>query len=194
MIRRPLVLASTSPYRRELLDRLGVPYVAAAPAYEEEHGLALPPGELVQLLARRKAESLGGAYPEALVIGSDQVAELDGEILLKPGSEERAVAQLVRLSGRTHQLLTGVAIHDPRARRTEVALDVHRMTVRPLSEARIRAYVARDRPTDCAGSYKVESAGVALFESMEGLDFTAIVGLPLTLVVTLLARFGYEPF
>lgn len=189
--RRPLVLASTSRYRRELLDRLGLAYEARAPLYEEEHHLALPPAELVVELARRKAESLAAACPEALIIGADQVAELDGTVLLKPGTVEGAVAQLARLAGRTHRLLTGVAVHDPRAGRTEAALDVHRMTMRPLAEPQLRAYVERDHPVDCAGAYKVEAAGIALFEALEGRDFTAIVGLPLTLVVTLLGRFGY---
>jgi septum formation protein len=190
--RRPLVLASTSRYRRALLDRLGLAYEARAPLYEEEHDLALPPDELVQELARRKAVSLGPVCPDALVLGADQVAELDGAVLLKPGTPERAVEQLGRLAGRTHRLLTGVALHDPRSGRTEVALDVHRMTLRPLTEAQRRAYVARDQPVDCAGAYKVEEAGIALFEAMEGRDFTAIVGLPLTVVVTLLGRFGYD--
>lgn len=194
MDRRPLVLASTSRYRRELMDRLGVPYEARAPLYDEEHDLGLVPDDLVQELARRKAESLAAACPDALVIGADQVAELDGAVLLKPGSVDAAVAQLRSLAGRTHRLLTGVAVHDPRSGRTEVALDVHRMTMRPLGEPALRAYVERDRPVDCAGAYKVECAGVALFEAMEGRDFTAIVGLPLTVVVTLLGRFGFYPW
>jgi len=192
MTRRPLVLASTSRYRRALLDRLGLPYEARAPLYEEEHDLGLPPDQLVVELARRKAESLARVCPDALVIGADQVAELDGAVLLKPGTVERAVEQLGRLAGRTHRLLTGVAVHDARSGLSEVALDVHRMTLRPLRESQLRAYVARDQPTDCAGAYKVEEAGIALFEAMEGRDFTAIVGLPLTVVVTLLGRFGYD--
>jgi len=186
---RPLVRASSSPYRSQLLERLGLPFTVAAPEYEEEHDLVLPPDELVMELARRKARSLTARFPDALIIGSDQVAELDGSILLKPGSEDRARAQLSRLAGRTHRLLTGLVVHDSASDRVEQALDVHRMTIRPLTLDHIAAYVAQEQPLDCAGSYRVEGTGIALFTSMEGEDFTGIIGLPLTKLVTLLQRF-----
>ncbi len=193
---RPIVLASTSRYRRELLARLGIPFETAAPAIDEEEekrrgGAGLPPEELVRWLARRKAESLAERFPDALVIGSDQAVEASGTVLGKPGSEEAAVRQLLFLAGaRTHRLLTAVAVHGAREGRTEQALDVHEVEMRPLSEDEARAYVARERPIDCAGAYKVEGAGIALFERLTGDDFTAIVGLPLTRVVALLKRFG----
>ncbi len=186
---RPLVLASTSRYRRALLGQLGVPFEAAAPAYEEEHDLALPAGELVVELASRKAGSLAGRFPEALIVGSDQVAELDGRILLKPGTVERAAAQLAELAGRTHRLLTGLVVHEPASGRTERLLDVHEMSVRPLTEDQIAAYVAAEQPVDCAGAYKVEGPGIALFSAMRGEDYSGIIGLPLTKLVTLLERF-----
>ena len=187
---RPLVLASTSRYRRALLDRLGVPFEVAAPDFQEEDAPALALDELVVYLARAKAQSLSTRFPEALIIGADQIPELDGAMLLKPGTPEAARAQLTRLAGRRHRLLTAVALHEPRSGRTRTALDVHHMTMRPLSDDRIRRYVAHDEPLDCAGSYKVEARGVTLFSAMEGRDHTAIVGLPLTIVVTLLEEFG----
>ena len=189
-VSRPLVLASTSRYRRRLLESLEVPFEAATPLYEEEHDLALPPDALVTVLAERKARSLGTRFPRALILGSDQVAELSGRILLKPGTARRAREQLAELSGRTHRLLTAVAVFEPRTGRLERALDIHEMTVRPLSSEQIAAYVDRDRPLDCAGSYRIEGSGVALFSAMKGSDYTGIIGLPLTRVVDLLLRFG----
>jgi septum formation protein len=189
---RPIVLASTSRYRRALLDALGLRYLAEAPQFEEDHALALDPEALVVHFARMKAESLAASHPDALIIGSDQLAELDGRILTKPGSEARAVEQLLELAGRTHRLLTAVALHDPRERSTDDALVIHQMTMRPLTRALAEAYVAHDRPIDCAGAYKVEALGVALFSEMRGPDHTAIVGLPLTRVAELLRRAGVD--
>lgn len=181
-----LVLASTSRYRRALLDAAGVSYEVARPPFDEEHARALAPEEMVVVFARGKAESL--ARPDAIVIGADQIPELDGRILTKPGDRAGAVEQLAALAGRTHRLLTAVAVHH--AGRTESMLVVHRMTMRPLSAEQIARYVDRDEPYDCAGAYKVEAAGALLFEAMEGPDHTAIVGLPLTALSTLLASFG----
>ena len=189
-----IVLASTSPYRRELIQRLGLAVESAAPAFDEEAGKKanewLPPEEVVAALARGKARSLEEAYPDALIIGSDQAAEVDGKLLGKPGTEEAARTQLKLLSGREHRLLTAVAVFEPRTGRLEEALDVHRLFVRALSDEAIANYVRRDQPLDCAGSYRAEALGIALFERLSGDDFTAIIGLPLTRVVALLERFG----
>ena len=163
-----------------------MPFVAVPPLYEEEHDLDLEPEELVLELAERKARSLVEQHPDSLILGSDQVVELDGRILGKPGNAEAAAAQLAELSGRTHRLLTGVALIDAASGRVERVLDVHLMTMRSLTADQIVAYVAREIPVDCAGSYRVEGPGIALFKSMEGKDFTGIIGLPLTKVVDLL--------
>jgi septum formation protein len=187
---RPLVLASTSPYRRELLARLGLPFTGTAPPYVEEHDLELSPDALVVELARRKADSLVPQHPDALILAADQVAEIDGEILTKPGTSERAAAQLLRLRGRAHRLLTGVVLLDAASHRREEALDVQVMCMRELAEAQIRAYIEVEQPLDCAGAYRVEGRGIALFASMQGQDYTGIIGLPLTRVVELLGRFG----
>jgi MAF protein len=187
-----VILASTSRYRRALLSQLGLPYEAHAPDVDEApfHALRLPAQETAEMLAIRKAQSLAGQFPEALIIGSDQVAELEGEILHKPVEKEKAVAQLQKMAGRVLSLWTAVALYDGRAQSTHHLCSLHRLHTRPLGEAQIRAYVERDEPLDCAGSFRLESQGIALFERIEGDDYTAIIGLPLIAVVTLLARCG----
>lgn len=188
-----LILASTSRYRRELLDRLGVPYRAVAHRCDEEATMTsgLSPDEVARTLARAKAESLASAYPEAFIIGSDQVADLGGELLGKPGSEEACVEQLTKMSGRVHRLVTGVCLRYPSGEARE-SLDIHEMKLRSLELAEIERYVAVEKPTDCAGSYKIEGRGIALMEEVKGSDFTAIVGLPLIVVTTLLREAGFE--
>ena len=192
MSNRPLVLASTSRHRRALLERAGLGAVrCVAPTSDEaidEAGVA--PTDLVRRLAERKARSVAAAHPDALILGCDQVAEVDGRVLGKPGTAERALEQLLSLAGREHRLLTGLCVHEPATGRTELAVDVHRMTLWPLDRARLERYVAIDQPLDCAGSYRVEAAGITLFSSMAGEDFTAIVGLPLCRLAELLGRFG----
>jgi septum formation protein len=124
------------------------------------------------------------------VIGSDQVAELDGEILGQPGTAARAAAQLRRLAGREHRLLTAVCVVRAGDGQRREALDVHRLRLRELTDDQIARYLAQDRPLDCAGGYKIEGPGIALFEWIRGNDFTGVVGLPLTQVVALLAGLG----
>ena len=186
-----LVLASTSPYRRALLDRLGVAYEAVPHGADERAPgpVGETPDALVVRLAHEKAGSVASAHPGAFVLASDQVVDLGGAVLGKPGDGEAAVAQLGRLSGRTHRLLTAVALRHPGGR-TETALDVHLMTMRVLDEPTRRRYVTRDAPIDCAGAYRIESLGIALFDAIEGADFTAIVGLPLVTVARLLRGAG----
>jgi septum formation protein len=193
--RPTLILASTSPYRRSLLDRLSVAYVAADPAIDEELWRELAPEPMVLALAQAKAEAI--EHPDALVIGSDQCVDLDGEVLGKPGTAARAVAQLERLAGRRHRLLTAVAVHDTRTGETRVDLDVHTLTMRALSRDSLEAYVRADQPMGCAGAYMLERRGVALFESIEAdpklADDTAIIGLPMLRTLRLLRDFGVDP-
>ncbi len=188
-----LVLASTSRYRREMLVRLSIPFEAAAPEYEEEKGLDLPAEELVKHFARAKARSLAHRYPDALIIGADQAPVLDGRILGKPGTEAAAVEQLTALAGRSHRLVTAVALFSPAQSRLVEELDVARLQVRALGRKEIRAYVKADQPLDCAGSYKTEGLGVVLFEEIVAQDPTALVGLPLLRLARLLRSFGFEP-
>ena len=189
-----LILASTSPYRRNLLDRLSIDYLAVDPGVDEERWRDHEPEAMVRALARAKAEAVDRA--NALVIGSDQCVDLDGEVLGKPGTEERAVAQLERMSGRSHRLLTAVAVHDTRSGETRVDLDVHILTMRSLTRVQLEAYVRADRPLGCAGAYMLERRGIALFESIVAdpalADDTAIIGLPMMRTLRLLRGFGME--
>lgn len=187
-----LLLASTSPYRRAVLEALGLRFDVAAPDFVEDHASATDPREMVQRFARGKALSLVPRHRGTIIIGSDQAAAIDGHILGKPGSAERAVEQLLRLAGRTHLLLTAVCIHDTRTGATHERLVEHHMRMRPLDRALAERYVARDRPLDCAGAYKVEATGAALFEEMAGPDHTAIVGLPVSVVAALLREVGVD--
>ena len=187
-----LVLASTSKYRRALLQQLGEPFETAAPGVDETIAKAsgAPPRQVVEELALQKARAVWAARPGDVVIGSDQAAVLDDEILDKPGTEANAVAQLQRLRGRQHQLITAVAVVHPggRARFT----DVTNLVMRRLEDCEIASYVQRDQPLDCAGSYKFESCGDALFERVETRDETAIVGLPLARLRATLRALGFE--
>ncbi|QDU65549.1 Maf family protein [Engelhardtia mirabilis] len=187
-----IILASTSPYRRALLERLGLEFDCVAPDVDEDayKSRGLEPRELAQTLARAKAASVAELYPEAVVIGSDQVCALDSEVLSKPGSPARAAAQLERLAGRTHRLVTAVAIQRGGERRAWT--DVATLTMRALTRAAIERYVAVDDPVDCAGAYKLEQRGIALFEQIACDDHSAITGLPLIATVRILGDFGID--
>jgi septum formation protein len=174
-----LVLASTSPYRRELLARLRLPFVCERPGVDEDavkRALGEPLA-IVRDLARAKARAVAARHPGAVVIGGDQGAEVDGALLDKPGDAARATAQLQRLRGREHQLLTAVAVAHPGGLVEWV--ETTRLTMRALGDDAIARYVAAEQPFDCAGSYKIEGLGIGLFDAIAGDDQTAIVGLPL---------------
>lgn len=187
-----LVLASTSPYRRALLERLGVPFRCRGPVCDEAELQAelTEPFTLAETLAREKAESVALVEPGAVVIGGDQVVYCEGRILGKPMSFERAVEQLSRLEGRAHRLITAMAVWNGGGILKHT--DVTTLVMRPLSRAAIERYVAIDQPLDCAGSYKLESRGIALFEKIETDDHTAVTGLPLLALGSILIRLGFE--
>lgn len=150
------------------------------------------PLDLVRTQAEGKARSVAALRPGAVIIGSDQVAEVDGEILTKPGSPARAASQLERLSGRSHRLLTAVVTLDEPSGRVQTHVEVTTLRMRTLSELEIRAYVTADTPWDCAGSYKIESLGISLFEQQHGDDPTAIMGLPLIALSRQLRACGFQ--
>ena len=183
-----LVLASTSRYRRELLARLIADFRVAAPGVDEAATPGEAPPELAQRLARSKALAIADRFPGALVIGSDQVAELDGNALGKPGTRDRAIAQLAACSGRKVVFHTAVCLADARAApvQTHFAVDRTAVVFRTLAAGEIERYVDRDAPLDCAGSFKSESLGIALFERIETTDPTALIGLPLIALARLL--------
>lgn len=187
----PLVLASTSPYRRALLARLGLPFDCEVPGVDENAGLAgCTPEARALTLALAKARAVAARRPDAVVIGSDQVCAVGDEVLGKPGSADAARAQLLRLQSREHRLATAVAI--VQGSRELSFLDVTRLHMRALTADAIHRYVATDQPLDCAGSYRIEALGISLFDRIEGTDQTAIVGLPLLATAQVLREFGYS--
>jgi len=185
-----LILASTSSYRRALLDRFGLPFSVARPEVDETPHPGESPRALAVRLAQAKAEAVRDANPEAWVIGSDQVAELDGRPLGKPGTSANAIAQLTAMSGREVRFLTAVCLAGPAGQRHE-ALDETRVRFRPLTESEIARYVESEQPLDCAGSFKSEGLGISLFESIDNRDPTALIGLPLIATARLLRAAGF---
>lgn len=186
----PLMLASTSRYRRELLERLRLPLHIARPEVDETplDGESVP--AMASRLARAKAEAIAAQHPGSWVIGSDQAAELDGQPLGKPGHRDAALAQLASMSGRQVRFHTAVClVRDGDARQAQ---DVTTVRFRPLSAAEIERYVDTEQPFDCAGSFKSEGLGIALFDAIESTDPTALVGLPLIAVSRMLREAGFD--
>jgi len=187
---RPLVLASGSRYRKELLSRLGLPFEVAVPGIDEAPLPAETPGATALRLAEAKARAVAARYRDALVIGSDQVADLDGQPIGKPGDFGGALAQLRRLSGQTVVFRTGVALCDAASGRCRsVRVDVTSV-FRPLDDAAITDYLIREAPFDCAGSVRSEALGIALFERISSADPSALIGLPLIALIDLLRAEG----
>ena len=186
----PLLLASSSPYRRELLARLRLPFVCASPDIDESAHPNEPATELVQRLAREKAGALASQYPGHLIIGSDQVAVLDGKILGKPHTFERAREQLMAASGASVSFLTGLALLNSSTGRCQVAYVPFTVHMRNLEQATIERYLQAEQPYDCAGSFKAEGLGVSLFRSTEGTDATSLIGLSLIRLVDMLLEEG----
>lgn len=186
----PLLLASSSPYRRELLARLRLPFICSSPEIDESHWPDESAIELVQRLAQEKAAALAGAYPDHLIIGSDQVAVLDSRIIGKPHTFERAIEQLTAASGRSVTFLTGLALLDSTTGRYQVDHVPFTVHMRVLDTARIERYLHAEQPYDCAGSFKAEGLGVSLFRATEGSDATSLIGLPLIRLVDMLHNEG----
>jgi len=189
-----LILASTSRYRRELLERLRLPFDVMAPDVDETAHAGEPPAALAQRLALAKARAVAARHPDAVVIGSDQVADLDGEAIGKPGTHERAVAQLHRMRGRSVVFQTAVAVVRDGGRDV-VGTGLAPVTVRfrQLDDAEIEHYLRAEQPYDCAGSAKAETLGIALLDAIESDDPTALIGLPLIRTSALLRAAGINP-
>lgn len=188
-----LILGSTSRYRRELLERLRLPFSSDSPRVDETPLRGEAPAALAERLALAKAHEVSRRHPDAVVIGADQVADLAGAPLGKPGGHDRAVAQLRSMSGQTVVFHTGVAVLRP-ARGFERVVRVS-VTVRfrKLSEAEIETYLYAEEPYDCAGSAKSEGLGITLLEAIESDDPTALIGLPLIATARLLREAGIDP-
>jgi septum formation protein len=193
----PLILASTSTYRRDLLARLRLPFSCSAPGIHETRRAGERPLALVQRLARAKASAVALQRPDAWVIGSDQVAvRIDGSadelILGKPGAQALCIEQLRRCSGRTVSFMTAVAVVRHNDRRALEFLDTTRVVFRTLDDAAIARYVALETPYDCAGGFKSEGLGITLCESIDSVDPSALIGLPLIPLSKALRSVGYE--
>lgn len=185
-----LILASTSSYRAALLERLGLPFRRKAPEVDESPLENETPEELVARLSQLKATAGARDETDALVIGSDQVAVIDDRILGKPGTELRAKEQLGLLSGRTVKFLTGLCLYDARTGTNQLEVIETPVWFRTLSETQIASYVAREQPLDCAGAFKSEGLGIALFQRLGGSDPNALIGLPLIALCGMLENAG----
>ncbi|EMI3951788.1 MULTISPECIES: Maf family protein [Enterobacter cloacae complex] len=188
-----LVLASTSPYRRMLLEKLGIPFECAAPEVDETPQPGESPRHLVTRLAKEKAQSLAVRYPAHLIIGSDQVCVLDGEITGKPHTEENAYQQLLRARGSIVTFYTGLALYNSASGHLQTECEPFDVHFRHLSEEEIMDYVRRERPLNCAGSFKSEGLGIALFDKLDGRDPNTLVGLPLIALCQMLRREECNP-
>src|SRR5581483_3553062 len=187
----PLILASTSPYRRHLQERFGLPFETVRPQVEEEHVAGESPSDRAMRLAVAKAEDVSARYPQAVVIGSDQVAASGHKVLDKPGDAANCRAQLASLSGTDARFYTGCAVIGPAGSVRLVHLDTTTVFFRSLSAKEIDRYVEREKPFDCAGGFKAEALGITLFESIESQDPTALIGLPLIWLACALRRASY---
>ncbi|MBV8974888.1 MAG: septum formation protein Maf [Sinobacteraceae bacterium] len=186
-----LILASTSPYRKQLLSRLALPFETHAPEVDEAHLEGESPTNRAHRLALEKARAVAGMHPDAVVIGADQVAACGDQILDKPGNAQRAREQLEALSARTALFYTACAVLGGNRAVRLAHLDTTRVVFRALSQVEIERYVARERPFDCAGGFRAEALGISLFESIESRDPTALIGLPLVWLAAALRAAGF---
>ncbi len=188
-----LILGSSSPYRKALLEKLGLPFECFSPEIDESVEPGEPPRQLVERLAIEKARETGKAYPEALIIGSDQVAVLDGKIIGKPASHEDAVNQLKEASGREVHLYTGLCLFNANTGNIQHGIESYSVVFRDLTEAQIERYLKKDQPYNCAGSLKAETLGIAMLSKLEGEDPNTLIGLPLIRLVDMLLEEGIDP-
>ena len=186
-----ILLASSSPYRRGLLDRFLAEFEAVSPDVDESNTEGLGPSELARHLARAKAEAVSASSRNALIIGADQLAALDGQVLGKPGSHQKAVEQLLAASGKSVTFLTAVCMLDPVTRKRYEHTDETVVHFREFDRRLAEAYLRLDEPYDCAGSFKLEGAGFLLFESVRTDDPTALIGLPMIWISDRLLELGY---
>ena len=188
-----LVLASTSPYRRELLQKVVTEFDCAAPKVDETPQPGESAEQLVERLAIAKAQALAAEFPQHLLIGSDQVAVVEGTIVGKPHTVDNAFKQLRAASGKTVTFLTGLAVYDSAKKRLQHGVEPFTVVFRELTDAEIHAYIAREQPLNCAGSFKSEGLGISLFERLQGDDPNSLIGLPLIRLLAMLREWGINP-
>ena len=188
-----LLLASSSPYRRQLLQQLRLPFEHASPNIDETPIPDESPRDYVERLAQSKATALVDTYPRHWIIGSDQTCVVNGQIVGKPGNRERAIAQLQACAGEAVDFYTGLALYRPDDGRCFSLVEPFTVQFRALSTEEIEHYVDLEQPFDCAGSFKVEGLGIHLFESLEGRDYNSLIGLPLIALLDLFRKAGLSP-
>ncbi|MCU7853469.1 MAG: Maf family nucleotide pyrophosphatase [Candidatus Thiodiazotropha sp. (ex Monitilora ramsayi)] len=188
----PLILASSSPFRRELLSRLGMEFSSVSPAVDESALVDENAEMLVSRLAESKAKAVAESHPNALIIGSDQVATIEGQILGKPGNHEKAVEQLMQASGKRVSFLTGLCLHHSTTGNTQLWCEPFHVEFRELTRDEIEHYLHLEKPYNCAGSFKSEGLGICLFQRMEGDDPSSLIGLPLIRLVNMLRNEGVD--
>lgn len=188
---KPVVLASTSPYRKAILEKLGIEFVCVPPDIDETPLADESPEQLVARLAEQKARAVAGRCPDSLIIGSDQTAVVDGIMLGKPGDHDNAVMQLKRASGKRVVFLTGLCLHNPATQHSQVEVVPYTVVFRHLTDANIENYLHKEQPYNCAGSFKSEGLGIALFERLEGDDPNTLMGLPLIRLTRMLENEQY---
>jgi septum formation protein len=187
-----LILASSSVFRKALLEKLDLPFSCDSPDIDESHKPGETPAQLVQRLAFEKARHVAGKYPGSLVIGSDQVACVDEQILGKPGNFENAMRQLQSASGKAVTFYTGLTLFNAVNGKAQTICDTFKVHFRTLSEAQISRYLKKEQPYNCAGSFKSEGYGISLFSKLEGDDPNALIGLPLIRLITMLENEGFS--
>lgn len=188
-----LVLASTSPFRRSILAKLGLDFATAAPDIDESHRPGEPFDTLVKRLAEEKARAVRTQFPQHLIIGSDQIAVCDQDILGKPGNHTNAVQQLRRFSGHCITFYTGLCLYDSLLDDSQVSVELFKVHFRILTDRQINHYLHQEQPYQCAGSFKSEGLGIALFEKLEGDDPNTLIGLPLIRLTRFLENKGLPP-
>ena len=187
-----LALASSSPYRRMLLERLGIPFEYAAPDVDETPSSGETPEQLTLRLALEKARALAGRFTDHLIIGSDQVLLLDGQAVSKPGNHAAARDQLRRCSGRTVQFTTSLCLLNSRTGKHQLTSEPFQVSFRELDDESIERYLQREQPYDCAGSFKAEGMGISLFSALRGDDPNSLIGLPLIKLCEMLRQEGLQ--
>ncbi|MCQ8876486.1 Maf family nucleotide pyrophosphatase [Pseudoalteromonas shioyasakiensis] len=188
----PLILASSSPFRQSLLQKFNLPFASFSPDVDETPLANESPSELVMRLSALKARAAQGKYTEGLVIGSDQVAVFNGQILGKPHNKENAIKQLSLFSANTVTFLTGLSVYDIKTDSIKTIVEPFKVTFKTLTTAKINAYCDAEQPYNCAGSFKSEGLGICLFEKLSGDDPNSLIGLPLIKLSQLLTEFGLD--
>lgn len=187
-----LILGSSSPFRAEILSKLGLPFIQVSPDIDESSLNGEQPEQLVQRLSEQKAYKIAESHPNALIIGSDQVAVLDGKVLGKPGNYENAMKQLMAASGKTVIFLTGLALFNSQTKNIQSVVEIFEVEFKALSTSQIAFYLRQEQPYQCAGSFKSEGLGISLFAKLNGNDPNSLIGLPLIRLISLLKAEGID--